>query len=93
MIWPPAIPRPRGRGLIEASDANIANSYYPKFHDRAVVASLKLVWRNGPHGWPVQFHDRAVVASLKRCAELGIKRPAGTIPRPRGRGLIEASRR
>ena len=36
-----AIPRPRGRGLIEASDSPAAGQFHGKFHDRAVVASLK----------------------------------------------------
>ena len=36
-----------------------------KFHDRAVVASLKLDRATGTYGPIPQFHDRAVVASLK----------------------------
>ena len=36
------IPRPRGRGLIEAGHAVLTGSPPAQFHDRAVVASLKL---------------------------------------------------
>ena len=38
----PAIPRPRGRGLIEARYRQRRSAARPQFHDRAVVASLKL---------------------------------------------------
>ena len=61
-----------------------------EFHDRAVVASLKQViislWRRCPK----QFHDRAVVASLKLMLGLPVAVRSWKIPRPRGRGLIEA---
>ena len=59
------IPRPRGRGLIEAPHALAGLAPKLQFHDRAVVASLKR--GQGLCGAEIarQFHDRAVVASLK----------------------------
>ena len=36
-----SIPRPRGRGLIEAVPPCPEGAGLPQFHDRAVVASLK----------------------------------------------------
>ena len=44
------------RGLMDA-----------QFHDRAVVASLKLEIGPTMPPPPWEFHDRAVVASLKPC--------------------------
>ena len=41
-----------------------------KFHDRAVVASLKRSVTSRKVALPEQFHDRAVVASLKLAAVL-----------------------
>ena len=64
----------------------------PQFHDRAVVASLKLEGSQRNVRIGGQFHDRAVVASLKPpCWRTGAQPPV-PIPRPRGRGLIEAVR-
>src|ERR1039458_2640769 len=62
----------------------------PEFHDRAFVASLKPEPIQDSHRKPSEFHDRAVVASLKRLPDLVEWRAAALIPRPRGRGLIEA---
>ena len=85
------IPRPRGRGLIEACRRPRARSCCRKFHDRAVVASLKHANRGLESGQSRQFHDRAVVASLKHTARSAWPRATARIPRPRGRGLIEAT--
>ena len=62
---PAAIPRPRGRGLIEARQVPTGNGTTPEFHDRAVVASLKRDACGYGLDLRIQFHDRAVVASLK----------------------------
>ena len=62
-----SIPRPRGRGLIEAAPGGVSSRRArSKFHDRAVVASLKRVFCADQLVRSPQFHDRAVVASLKR---------------------------
>src|ERR1017187_10403927 len=86
-----SIPRPSGRGLIEAWPARAPLQCRDRqFHDRAVVASLK--------------HPRTAV---KSCHASGIPRPRGRglieasdpgerretragIPRPSVSGLIEA---
>ena len=62
----------------------------PQFHDRAVVASLKQKMLSSVHSPFPKFHDRAVVASLKRLQFVECMLLAPQIPRPRGRGLIEA---
>ena len=59
------IPRPRGRGLIEARLCRWLLSRCRQFHDRAVVASLKQFRTSTVLPLREQFHDRAVVASLK----------------------------
>ena len=61
-----------------------------KFHDRAVVASLKPLNSMFGSGSGEKFHDRAVVASLKRWCPVPDRTIYCQIPRPRGRGLIEA---
>ena len=66
---PPGIPRPRGRGLIEAVNFTTPSHAGAQFHDRAVVASLK---PTGNAYWDEagkEFHDRAVVASLKQAVQ------------------------
>ena len=60
-----SIPRPRGRGLIEAVGPAAITLPTTEFHDRAVVASLKHAGEHLPATARTQFHDRAVVASLK----------------------------
>ena len=61
------IPRPRGRGLIEADlYPTLACVGIGEFHDRAVVASLKPPLLKSSLVKIQQFHDRAVVASLKQ---------------------------
>ena len=45
--------------------------HHPKFHDRAVVASLKPMEWDNVGGGSVKFHDRAVVASLKPRRRMG----------------------
>ena len=60
-----------------------------QFRDRAVAASLKRIGRDRPEYRILQFRDRAVAASLKR-AGCSLYRRVIIIPRPRGRGLIEA---
>ena len=61
-----------------------------QFHDRAVVASLKQGKLKPPEPMQRQFHDRAVVASLKLPIGNLVTYGMQEIPRPRGRGLIEA---
>ena len=62
-----AIPRPRGRGLIEAESHGPryrAGNVIPRPRGRGLIEALKsfLDWQR----ISTQFHDRAVVASLKR---------------------------
>ena len=62
-----------------------------RFHDRAVVALSKRKSAR-PHRsiGPARFHDRAVVALSKRNYSAVTASHKFRIPRPRGRGLIEA---
>ncbi len=59
------IPRPRGRGPIEASHPGWRRRGLGRFHDREVVAPLKLGCSRGPEREVTRFHDREVVAPLK----------------------------
>ena len=61
------IPRPRGRGLIEATSGPInegEQAGIPRPRGRGLIEALERT--RFPHAVR-QFHDRAVVASLKRC--------------------------
>jgi len=59
------IPRPRGRGLIEAFLLSPESRILPEFRDRAVAASLKPDRRLRDPQLAAEFRDRAVAASLK----------------------------
>ena len=111
-LW---IPRPKGRGLIEARPRNRGRASPCRFLDRKVEASLKLGGggddRRGYGGRFLDrkveaslkqiqslleaaadggFLDRKVEASLKHAIQIGHTTPTLSIPRPKGRGLIEA---
>ena len=111
------IPRPKGRGLIEAfMGSEVLRLFSRRFRGRKVAASLKRKQMPGPRVKADRFRGRKVAASLKpvpSCRHLGYDRgfrgrkvaaslkrrglpalPVGMagIPRPKGRGLIEASR-
>ena len=60
------IPRPRGRGLIEAPRARRLRYPPVQFRDRAVAASLKRELVDKFDDFLSEFRDRAVAASLKR---------------------------
>jgi len=62
----PAIPRPRGRGLIEAFNILSTLPTRWEFRDRAVAASLKHFGVRAIDHAHHQFRDRAVAASLKQ---------------------------
>src|SRR5690554_3218811 len=61
----PAIPRPKGRGLIEARACRRPRSHSPRFLDRKVEASLKRPVRDLVPACDRRFLDRKVEASLK----------------------------
>ncbi len=64
------IPRPRGRGPIEAVRRGTTTSRsLAGFHDREVVAPLKPRCRCLAGFIVVRFHDREVVAPLKPSVE------------------------
>src|SRR5450432_4256883 len=87
-----AIPRPRGRGLIEARSVRpLYRSLWaiPRPRGRGLIeAPQSSHFRRGRFA---QFRDRAVAASLKPFAWGGLDNEILSIPRPRGRGLIEAT--
>jgi len=88
----PGIPRPRGRGLIEATSPFTLIRIAIEFRDPAVAASLKRVrhLRGGAEARPIpRPRGRGLIE-----ARSSVGRYANTtsIPRPRGRGLIEAQR-
>ncbi len=62
-----------------------------EFHDRTVVASLKLNYGLVDATQGPEFHDRTVVASLKQLSSGTPLMSMDQIPRPHGRGLIEAT--
>jgi len=87
-----AIPRPNGRGLIEArSRASRIPLIGCRFHGRMVVASLKHVSGRTeclPPGTIPRPNGRGLIEACTRAAD-PCRFPS--IPRPNGRGLIEAS--
>ena len=85
------LPRPQGRGPIEACRWPRPCRRPAAFHGRKVVAPLDHV-RHGVLGTCGQaFHGRKVAAPLKREYRLvNLGTPLG-LPRPQGRGPIEAS--
>src|ERR1035441_10133495 len=72
---PPAtetIPRPRGRGLIEATRTSSEANTSWQFHDRAVVASLKRESRRvsrGTHERIPRPRGRGLIEALKAACE------------------------
>src|ERR1039458_1824204 len=84
------IPRPRGRGLIEAEPAGSnpkSTAAIPRPRGRGLIEAFCTSRRRRAR---CKFHDRAVVASLKRLIFMCDLADRFRIPRPRGRGLIEA---
>jgi len=61
-----------------------------RFHDREVVAPLKRLQPDGLVEELAGFHDREVVAPLKPVRGHDPRGDPTGIPRPRGRGPIEA---
>ena len=58
-------PRARARGPIEARLGAGIGASVPYFHERALVAPLKLDGHALPLRQPDHFHERALVAPLK----------------------------
>ena len=84
------IPRPKGRGPIEAMSPARQTLAGSTFRDRKVAAPLKhfVLAHTERHG--IAFRDRKVAAPLKRSPRLGCLHAQACIPRPKGRGPIEA---
>ena len=90
--WPPMIPRPKGRGLIEAGQCADLPEPLVGFRGRKVAASLKRPSARRCRRHPLRIprpKGRGLIEARghHRCPPL-----RGAIPRPKGRGLIEASR-
>ena len=85
-----ALPRPKGRGPIEAWPSNSSAHRFSTFRGRKVAAPLKLIDQNRTWFTATTFRGRKVAAPLKpffaRLAVLVYAR----LPRPKGRGPIEA---
>ena len=87
---PLPIPRPAGRGIIEAAYRVRPCACVTEFRDRPVAASLKRAQLLRVQAAVDQFRDRPVAASLKPSVVSLNVAPYFGIPRPAGRGLIEA---
>ena len=86
-----AIPRPKGRGLIEAcADPNlqqVPRESIPRPKGRGLIEAGSTLRSSYPSP---RFRGRKVAASLKRLHRRGGRGGRLAIPRPKGRGLIEA---